>query len=164
MTASLSKQPAAVIDASVLIGFCAKEPGKFEAARSKIQECLNRGWRLFAPGVLIAEVLHVLCRKQQESVLDSSGYSDAMAVFAGMMSAIEPPPLGDALLIARAEQIRGTFSCNRSNDSIYLALAEQLGTDRTAALVTFDARMKSQAEANAASVIVEVLTVTPLSA
>ena len=155
----VSKPPAAVVDACFIIGFCAKEVDKYSAAKAKLEEYANDGWQLFAPGVLVGEVLYVLCRKLQDGVIDSVGYNQAITTFIALMNGVCPPPFGDASLIRRAEQIRSGYGCARANDALYLALAEQLKSDRHTKLATFDAAMKNHAVANAPSVDVDVLTV-----
>jgi len=153
------KTPAAIVDASLIIGFCTKEPNKYGIAKATLDEYDNDGRQLFAPSVLIGEVLHVLCRKLKDNSLDAAGHASALSSFIAIMSGISPPPTGDASLIPLAEQFRGALTCQRSNDAFYLALAEQLNADRKTELATFDAGMKSQANAYASTVDVKVLPV-----
>jgi predicted nucleic acid-binding protein len=152
--------PAAVVDACFVIGLCAKEDNKYTAAKAKLDDYANKGWQLFAPGILIGEVLFVLCRKlNDESALDSAEYALALSSFIALMNEIKPPPKGDSSLIQRADQIRNSYGCSRANDAIYLALAEQLTTDRKVELVTFDGGMKNHALKNTPSVDIALLPV-----
>ena len=59
--------------------------------------------------------------------------------------------------MARAEAIRAGYSCRRSADGIYIALAEQLTAVMPTTLLTFDQDMKSQAAKNAPTVTVVTL-------
>jgi predicted nucleic acid-binding protein len=151
------RQPAAVVDASFVIGYCAKENNKYAQAKAKLEQYLNDGWQLFAPGVMVGEVLYALCRKVQEATLTAAEHAVAVGNFELLMNEIYPPPQGDSSLVARAESIRHPFGCARTNDSIYLALAEQLQDDRHAEVVTFDDGFQNHARANASTVRVEIL-------
>jgi len=152
-----SKPPAVILDASFLIGYCAKEANKFVPAQQELLQYAQSGWHLFAPGVLMAEVLFVLCRKAQDAILTPSEHAQAVASFAAIMKAVHPPPRGDTALIPRAEAIRAGFGCARANDSFYLALAEELAVDRQVELVTFDDGWENQAKANSPGLKVRVL-------
>lgn len=154
-----SKPPAVVVDANLVIGLCAKEANKYSKAKAKLEYYATNGWRLFAPGVVVGEVLYVLCKKQFDGIITAAEYAQAVQDFVALMSKIDPPPLGDASLVARAEQIRANYGCARASDAIYLALAEQLKVDGAAEVVTFDEGMKLQAAANAPTVDVELLEV-----
>ena len=155
-----SKQPAAIIDASFMIGLCANEPNKYAVAKAKLDLYHADGWELFTPGIAIGEVLYVLCKKLKDNTLDLTQHANAVRRFVSMMASIKPPPTGDASLIDRAEQIRSSYGCARANDAFYIALAEQLAIDRPSTLITFDADMAKQAKANAVTVVVEVLPVS----
>jgi hypothetical protein len=74
------------------------------------------------------------------------------------MAAVMGPPNGDRALIARAEQLRGSYGCTRSADGIYLALAEELAKAGPAEIVTFDAGLEQQAKQTAPTVQVTLLT------
>jgi predicted nucleic acid-binding protein len=158
-TPPTTKPPAAVVDASVIVGFCANEPDKYTAAKAKFEDYARAGYELFAPGVAIAEVLFALCKKLKENVLDAADYADALRVFNLLMANIKPPPNGDASLIVRAEQIRASRGCSRANDALYLALAEQIMAERRAEVVTFDGNMKAHASAYVSAVNVELLSI-----
>jgi predicted nucleic acid-binding protein len=61
-TAQTSNPPSVVIDANVVIAFCAKEPGGYAKAKAELESYAKAGWRFYAPGVLAAEALFVLCK------------------------------------------------------------------------------------------------------
>ena len=56
---------AVVIDANVLIGICAKEINKVLEATALINEYSASGSLFYAPSVIAAEVLYILCNKRQ---------------------------------------------------------------------------------------------------
>jgi len=147
------------VDACWVIGLCAKEQNKYEAARKRLEEYAREGWQLFAPGVLVGEVLFVLCRKLHEGSIDSANHAAAVAAFAALMQRIQPPPDGEWSLINRANSIRQNYGCSRMNDAIYLALVEQLGSLRPAELITFDANLENHAKANGLEAFLNVLPV-----
>lgn len=149
--------PAVVLDASLVIGLCAKESNKYAAAKAQLETYAQDGWELFAPGVLIGEVLYVLCKKRIEGLLDVSGYASAIASFTALARAIKPPPNGDLSLIDRAEAIRGAYGCSKTADAVYLALAEELKASRQAEFVTFDYKIKNQAKANSLDGLLKIL-------
>lgn len=96
-----------VPDANVLIALCAKETDKFAVADAQMQKYAAVGCMFNAPGVLVAEVLYILCGKLMRSVLSSAEHSIAVQTLQAQMQSILPPPGGDAALVTRAEQIRG---------------------------------------------------------
>jgi predicted nucleic acid-binding protein len=55
-----------VVDANVLIAFCAKEKDKFTKAHDALADYAQKGWLFYAPGVVVGEVLYVLCGKLQK--------------------------------------------------------------------------------------------------
>ena len=69
--------------------------------------------------------------------------------FIALMKVVKAPPCGDAGLIARADAIREAYSCRKSADAIYIALAEYLESMGKSELVTFDTGIESQARTNA---------------
>lgn len=158
--APATKSPAVVLDACVVIGFCAKEHDKYAVAAAQLSAYAIAGWQMFAPGALISEVLYVFCKKIEEGSLDPADRSAVVADFVALASQIQPPPHGDASLIARADAIRGTYGCARASDAIYLALAEELRADRQTELATFDAKMENHARANSLDDILKILPVT----
>jgi hypothetical protein len=107
--------------------------------------------------VLIAEALFVFCKKLAAGKLTPAEHAQAVLSLETLMKAVLPTPNGDASLIARAEQIRGTHGCSHSADGIYLALTEELTKTRTAEIVTFDAGMDNQAKKYSPTVRVKLL-------
>jgi predicted nucleic acid-binding protein len=64
-------------------------------------------------------------------------------------------------LLLRAEAIRGSYTCRRSADGVYIALAEALSATRPTVLLTLDEGIKRQAAANAPAVRVHIVTRQP---
>ncbi len=153
-----SKPLSVVLDANVAIAFCAREPGSYAKAKAELEQYAKDGWNFFAPGVLSAEALFVFCKKLAAGTLTASEQAQAVQSLVTLLQGVLPPPNGEASLIQRAEQIRGTYNCKRSSDAIYLALAEELTTAGPAEIVTFDDDIEKQAKANAPSVRVKLLT------
>jgi predicted nucleic acid-binding protein len=127
-TTSASNPPSLVIDSNVLIALCAREADKYAVADAELTRLAQAGYQFFAPGVLIAECLFVLCKKLQDGSLSPADHTSAIANFCTYVGMVLPPPHGDRTLVARAEQIRSGYGCSRSADGLYLALAEELAT------------------------------------
>lgn len=157
-TATPSKPPAVALDATFVIAYCAKEPGRHAKADAELKNYAKNGWEFFAPGVLIAESLFVFCRKLMAGQLTPAEHAQAVLSLEMLMRAVLPTPNGDWSLIARAEQIRGASGCSHSADGIYVALAEELAKTRTTEIVTFDAGMEAQAKKNCPTLSVKLLT------
>lgn len=159
MVSSPPSSPGAlVIDANVTIALAAKETGRETISLAEMTRYARLGYVWYAPGVLIAETLYVLCGKKQRGELSPADYVTAVTGFQKTMTSIHPPPDGDRALIAHAEQIGDSYGCSRSADGIYIALAEELTKTRPTVLLTFDQSMPNQAARNAPSVTVQVLT------
>jgi predicted nucleic acid-binding protein len=156
-----SRPPAVVIDANVVIAVCAKEAGTYLNALAQMRQYVQDGWEVYAPGVMVAEALFGLCRQQQNGIVSSSQHQRAIQRLLISLTAIQPPPKGDAALVERAEQIRGSYGCSHSADGLYIALAEELAQAGPAELVTFDAGLRSHAAAAALTVTVRLLTSLP---
>jgi predicted nucleic acid-binding protein len=156
--ATASNSPAVTLDAAFVIAYCAKEPGRHAKAATQLNHYASNGWEFFAPGVLIAEALFVFCKKLAAGKLTPAEHAQAVLSLETLMKAVLPTPNGDASLIARAEQIRGTHGCSHSADGVYLALTEELTKTRTAEIVTFDAGMDNQAKKYSPTVRVKLLT------
>jgi len=152
-----SQPPSLTIDANVLIALCAKERDKHAIADAELTRCAQAGYRFYAPGVVIAECLYVLCKKLEDSSLSPIDHAAAVADLCTYMGMILPPPQGDRALIARAEQIRSGYGCSRSADGLYLALTEELSGTGPAEFLTFDAGLQNQVRANAPSVVIRLL-------
>lgn len=53
---------AVVPDANVLIALCAKENDKLQTAENAFNDYISQGYEFFAPSVLVAEVIFILCK------------------------------------------------------------------------------------------------------
>lgn len=146
-----------VVDANVLIAICAREKDKVSKAETALKDCAARGCVFYAPGLIIGEVLYVLCGKLQNGILTVAEHDKAVRSFQTQMNAILPPPAGDAALITRADEIRNGYGCSRSADSVYLALAEELAQSGDIEFLTFDEDLHKQAAKNAPSVKMNLL-------
>jgi predicted nucleic acid-binding protein len=147
-----------VVDASVMVAVCAREQQRYERAEALLDAHADREGTLYAPGVLVAEVLFALCRKLRDGEATPDQYRDSVEAFQAYALAVLPPPGGDADLIARAEVLRGNFGCSYSADSLYLALTEMLAQTVPAELITFDAGLQRQAMVMAPGLNVRLLT------
>lgn len=156
-SAPASSVGSVVVDANVLIAICAREDDKFSKAETALKDCAARGSIFYAPGLIIGEVLYVLCGKLQNGLLTAGEHEKAVRSFQAQMNAILPPPRGDAALITRGEEIRNGYGCSRSADSVYLALAEELAQSGDIELLTFDEDLQKQAAKNAPSVKINLL-------
>ena len=160
MSPASSPLPGAIVtDANLVVAICAKETDKEPLALAELARYSSLGYQFYAPGVLIAEVLYVLCGKEQSGALPAVHYARAITELENLASGILPPPQGDASLVRRAAAIRATYGCSRASDSIYLALAEELSQTRPTVLLTFDQGIPNQAAKNAPTVTVQVLTI-----
>jgi predicted nucleic acid-binding protein len=120
---------------------------------------LSLGYAFFAPGVLVSETLFALCRMlENDKTLTAAEHRQAVADFHALLSFISPPPQGEISLVLRAEAIRGNYTCYRSADGLYIALAEELAQTRTTILLTLDEGMQKQAAKNAPGVTVQWIT------
>jgi predicted nucleic acid-binding protein len=117
---------AVILDANVLIAICAKEQDKLVKAMTAFNDYSTLGWRFYAPGVLLAETLYILCGKLQGGSLTVPQHTLAIQLLEQYLVLISPPPSGDFALAARAEAIRQHYGCSRSANGNYLALAEEL--------------------------------------
>ena len=131
-----SEAGAVVLDASVTIAISSKEERKEAAASAEILRYSGPGYRFFAPGAIVTETLYVLCKKLDSGVLSSADHTQSVQDFHALMGRVLPPPNGDGALILRTDAIRGAYSCRRSADGVYIALAEEL-----AAFVTVKGRL-----------------------
>lgn len=150
---------AVVPDANVLIALCAREKDKLETAKTAFSNYINNGYEFFAPGVLVAEVIFILCQKLADGSLTQPEYDKAIEVFAGYLKGIELSPNGEASLLKRAVEIRAGYGCSRSSDGLYLALAEELAKIYDTEIVTFDKGFINQSVKNAPTVKVNLLII-----
>ncbi|MCP9495181.1 MAG: PIN domain-containing protein [Pyrinomonadaceae bacterium MAG19_C2-C3] len=157
--AATIKPPAVVTDANILIAICTKEQKTYQIALTAFNDYAQRGFSFFAPNVLVAEVLFVLCQKAAQGVLRSTEHRQAVKEFTDYFKVINPPPNGEAALVTRAEDIRTSYGCSRTSDGLYLALTENLSTGWSSEIVTFDDGFRNQAAKNAPSVKVNVLPI-----
>jgi hypothetical protein len=98
------------------------------------------------------------CVKVQDGSLSATDHTQAVQDFYTMMSSfVLPPPNGDIALILRAEAIRGSYTCRRSADGLYIALAEDLGATRPTTLLTLDEDMPKQAARHAPGVNAQLI-------
>lgn len=148
---------AVVIDANALIALCSKEP-TFMLVENTRADYAAKGWLFYAPHVIVAEALYVFCLNLQNGSLTTTTYDEAIQNFEDQMKAILLPPYGDIALLTRAKEIRDGYGCSRSSDSIYIALAEELGKTGLTELLTFDKDVINQAAKNAPSVMVNLLS------
>ena len=153
----LNKPGAVVLDANVLIAICAKEQDKLVKAVTAFNDYAVQGWLFYAPGVLIAETLYILCGKEQSGSLTPPEHALAFRLLQNYLPHISPPPRGDFSLAARAEAIRQSDGCSRAADGLYIALAEELAQQVPAELLTFDQGIVNQAAKNAPTVKVNLL-------
>lgn len=149
---------AVIVDANVPIAIAANEAGE-PVARAAINHYLSLRYDFFAPGAILAEVLYVLCGKLQDGSLAESEHIQAVQDLDFFMGMFQASPKWEGSLVVRAEAIRGTYSCRRSADGIYIALAEELTTAGPAVLLTFDEDMSKQASRYSPTVTVHLLTI-----
>jgi predicted nucleic acid-binding protein len=152
-----SSAGAVVVDANIFISICSKEPTE-GTARTALADYALRNWAFYAPNVIFAEVLFALCRKGADGTLDAASYKRCVDDFRlSFLPKLLPPPMGDAALYARAEEIRSGYSCPHTSDSFYLALTEDLAKIGPAEFLTFDKRVVNVAAKNAPTVKVNLL-------
>ncbi|MCW5959015.1 MAG: type II toxin-antitoxin system VapC family toxin [Pyrinomonadaceae bacterium] len=150
---------AVVVDANILIALCTKEKLTFQTAENAFKNYVKNGWVFFAPNLIVAEVIYVLCQKLLQGVLTRTEHEEAVEFFENYMTAISPPENGEATLIKRAEKIRETYGCSRTSDALYIALAEELTKTRATELLTFDIGFVNQSAKNAPTVRVNLLAI-----
>jgi predicted nucleic acid-binding protein len=147
---------AVVVDSNVLVSISSKETTILTAQKA-LADYTSRNWSFYAPGVIAAEALFVLCRKRGDGILTSADYDRAVEVLTKHLAVILPPPCGEAVLVRRAKEIQGGYSCLHSADCLYLALTEELAKRGAAEFVTFDKRVVNVVANNAPSVKVNLL-------
>ena len=147
-----------VIDANVMVALCAKEPHRYVMLAAEIEKYAQAGNLFYAPNIIVGESLYALRRKLTEGVLDVTEHAQAVQSLHVRMTAILPPPGGEASLILRADQICNGYGYSRSADALYIALAEELSRTYTTRLLTFDQGLPKQAAQNAPLVSVHLLT------
>ena len=138
---------------------CAKEIDKIQTAESAFKNYTKQDSEFFAPSVLVAEVIFVLCQKLADGSLTQIEYDEAIDIFGDYLKGIELSPNGEASLLKRAVEIRVGYGCSRSSDSLYLALAEELAATYDTEIVTFDKGFINQAAKNAPTVKINLLRI-----
>lgn len=157
---SPSSLPNAVVpDANVLVAICSKEALTFQIAKTEFDQYVRDGREFFAPNIIVAEVLYVVCGKLANGILTAQEHEKAVEFFIDLMTAVSPPENGEASLIKRAEEIRESYGCSRASDSLYIALAEGLTKTRQTEILTFDKGFVNQAAKNAPTVQINLLTI-----
>ena len=147
---------AVVVDASILVSMSSNEVGTHLLAEAAFNNYSQNGWEFFAPNVIVSEVLFALCQKLSSGILTQTEYEQAVDKFLLLMQNISTET-DDQSFIKRAVEIRETYGCSRSSDSLYIALAEDLAKTRAVELLTFDKGMINQSAKNAPTVTVKVL-------
>ncbi len=150
---------AVVLDANILIALCSKENLTFQSAEKAFGEYIQNGWQFFAPNIIVAEVLYILCQKSSLGILTDAEHKRAVEVFEDYMTGVLLSENGESALIKRAVKIREGYGCSRASDSLYIALAEELTKTRTTELLTFDKGFVNQAAKNAPTVNVTLLVI-----
>ena len=145
-----------MIDASVAVSVSIKEIETYIAAETALNSYTEKGSEFFAPNSIVAEVIFALCQKLSAGVLSEARHETAITSFLDLMKNISTPD-DERALIKRAVEIRASYGCSRSSDSLYIALAEDLAKTRTVELFTLDRGMINQAAKNAPMVTVKVL-------
>ena len=103
-SAPASSVGSVVVDANVLIAICAREKAKFNKAETALKDFAAKGSVFYAPGLIIGEVLYVLCGKLQNGLLTAAEHDKAVRSFQAQMNAILPPPRGDAALVTKSRR------------------------------------------------------------
>jgi predicted nucleic acid-binding protein len=150
---------AVVTDANVLIAICSKEQQTYQTAKDALDEYARQGAEFFAPNAIVAEVLFVLCKKQDAGILSVAEHEKAVEFFQDYLTIITLSPDGEPALIKRAEEIRNGYGCSRTSDGFYIALAEELAKNRPTEFLTFDAGFTNQTAKNAPSVTINLLPI-----
>lgn len=155
----MNKLFAVIPDANVLIALCAKEKDKLQTAEAAFKNYINKGYEFFAPSVLVAEVIFILCQKFAGGSLTQPEYEKSITAFKYYLNFISLSPNGEASLLDRAVEIRDGYGCSRSSDGLYLALAEELAKTYDTEIVTFDKGFINQSIKNVPTVKVNLLII-----
>lgn len=150
---------AVVPDANVLIALCARETDKLQTAENAFDDYIAKGYEFFAPSVLVAEVIFVLCQKLADGSLTQIEYEKSVKTFKFYLGFISLSPNGEAALLDRAVEIRTGYGCSRSSDSLYIALAEELAKTYDIEVATFDKGFINQSAKNAPTVKINLLII-----
>jgi len=153
----MSTPNAVVVDANILVSICSKEQKTYPIADAAFSAYARDGWEFYAPNIIVAEVLFALCVKCQSGALTQSEYGQAIDIFTDCMQFVETPD-DESSLIKRAVEIRSGYTCKRTSDSFYVAVAEELSKSRVSEIVTFDKGLRSQIAKSAPTVTLNLLT------
>ncbi|CAN5491706.1 hypothetical protein BH18ACI1_BH18ACI1_20330 [soil metagenome] len=85
---------AVVTDASILIAICSKEQQTYQTAKDAFDEYARQGAEFFAPNVIVAKVLFVLCRKLDKGILTEAEHEKAVEFFQDYLTIITLSPDG----------------------------------------------------------------------
>lgn len=96
---------AVVTDANILIAICSKERQTYQTAKETFDEYARQGAEFFAPNVIVAEVLFVLCQKLDKGILTEAEHEKAVEFFQDYLTIISLSPDGESALIKRAVEI-----------------------------------------------------------
>jgi predicted nucleic acid-binding protein len=154
----MSTPDAVIIDANVLVSICSKEQGTYPIAFSAFDSYAHAGWEFFAPNVIVAEVMFALCVKFKSGALTQIEYDQSIGSFADLMQVVSAPD-NESALIKRAVEIRGSYVCKRTSDSLYIAFAEELARSRVVEILTFDNGIRNQISNHAPAVKLNLLAV-----
>lgn len=75
---------ALVIDANILISICSKETTASNAELI-LEKYAADGWEFYAPNIIVAEVLYILCQKLQNGLINAKNYDQAVENFQDQM-------------------------------------------------------------------------------
>jgi predicted nucleic acid-binding protein len=103
--------------------------------------------------------MFILCQKQNDGSLSQIEYDESIETLKDLMTIISAVPNGEASLIDRANQIRNSYGCSRSSDSIYIALAEELSKTYASEILTFDKGFVNQVAKTTKNVKINLLPI-----
>jgi len=152
--------PSVTLDSSLVVALCTKETDKEAPARAALDAWQQQGAAFYAPGVLVSEVLFVLCKKRESGELTPEEHARALDALEVLCALLEPMQESDCSLFRRADALRTLHTCRDCADGLYVALAEHLSANGPAVLLTFDAGQKRMAEREAPAVTVQLLVPT----
>lgn len=88
-----------VLDASVLVALCAREPHRVHEAEAAMGVRDRDGCAFHAPNALVTETQYVLCKKAASGSLAQAEYGTALVNLQEALSTIAFAPEGDADLL-----------------------------------------------------------------
>ena len=145
--ATPSDPTAAVLDASAMVAWCAREAGRDAVVERFFDAAAAASKPVYAPGAIVSECLYVFCKKLAAGQLDAASHALAVRRLDEAMLLVSPPPDGDRSLVIRANRLAAGYACPKSTDSVYLALAEALAAGgEVVEVVTFDEGQAKRAD------------------